>query len=194
MRISPCIVTLIVCIAHSSCDKPRLEFIPVSGKKSVPEVVLEITPMPSPESTGTPFQRPETIQSQIAPRKGFGVIKSFGVTTEGGIVDFSKGKQVAFKEARAIAQEMARQNQENINVRRIESIRKRIHQLDAGIAAASQFLEEADRAKSRDETNSDPDGNKVDAGTILASGNEFELEQSINVWKQQKAALQEELR
>lgn len=190
MRTTPYIVILIVSIAFNSCDKPKPEVIPVSA----PKVVPEITPMPIPESSATPSPIPGPIQSWFAPKEVFYVIKSFKITTEDEIVGFSRGRRITFAEARARAEEMEEQHQENVRTRRIRNIRNRIRQLDAGIATASQSLFDAYRAKSKGENIYEVYGNKVDAGTISSSGNQFELEQSINVWKQQKAALQKELR
>ena len=99
----------------------------------------------------------------------------------------------AYEAAHAKASALERQRQENVKVARTAKIRRQIQQLDINIASASQSLNEVSRAKARGGNIYDQYGNKIGTRVSSASGNAFQLKQSIKAWQQQKEALQKEL-
>ena len=96
--------------------------------------------------------------------------------------------------AQAKMEQLESQRQANVKAARNDNIRRRIEQLDANIAAASQALGGIYRAKARGGDIYNQSGVKVGTRSSSASGNAFQLEQSIKTWQRQKAALQQQLK
>ena len=102
-----------------------------------------------------------------------------------------KEAQRRIQEQRAVDE---KQRQLNVANSRLQQIERKLIQLDAAIAAASNSLEDVYRAKARGGYIYDAYGNRIGARASSASGNEHQLTQNLQRWNAEKQLLQTELK
>jgi len=98
------------------------------------------------------------------------------------------------QEVKMKTEKAEKERQENVNAAKLNRIQSQIQQLDANISAASEELHKVYQAKARGGNIYNSYGDKIGVRATSASGDYHQLENNISLWKQQKAALQQQIK